>query len=121
LQYLKHPDPRISTEHGIKIDLSVENENANESICFNDDGDSNEIESNEDGSDVALGNNCSDELGTQIHTSETTPQTICRTLRTPSITTTRRRAPAEPPDVIIIPSSSTTDSSESSSSNHSSS
>jgi hypothetical protein len=44
LQASKHADPRISTEHGIEIDLSPERENAFDSIRFNDDGDSNEID-----------------------------------------------------------------------------
>jgi hypothetical protein len=40
----KQDDPRISTEHGIEIDLSRERENIFDSIRFNDDGDSNEID-----------------------------------------------------------------------------
>jgi hypothetical protein len=44
LHSLKHDDPRISTEHGIKIDSRVDVENAEDSISFNDDGDSNEID-----------------------------------------------------------------------------
>jgi hypothetical protein len=34
----------MSTEHGIKIDSRFENKNAFDSIRFNDDGDSNEID-----------------------------------------------------------------------------
>jgi hypothetical protein len=44
LQYEKHIEQRISIEHGIKIDLRFENENAFDSIRFNDDADSNEID-----------------------------------------------------------------------------
>jgi hypothetical protein len=44
LQHKKHPDSRISTEHGIKIDSSFDDENAYDPIRFNDDGDSNEID-----------------------------------------------------------------------------
>jgi hypothetical protein len=44
VQYAKHDDPRISTEHGITIDVSFEDENAYDSMCFNDDGDSNVID-----------------------------------------------------------------------------
>jgi hypothetical protein len=44
LQFEKHDDPRISTEHGITIDSIAEHENASDSIRFNDDGDSNEID-----------------------------------------------------------------------------
>jgi hypothetical protein len=40
----KHDDPIISTEHGISIDWSVEYENAFDSIRFNADGDSKEID-----------------------------------------------------------------------------
>jgi hypothetical protein len=47
LQFQKHDDPRISTEHGIKIDSSFDNENTYDSIRFNDDGDSNEIDESE--------------------------------------------------------------------------
>jgi hypothetical protein len=36
-----------STFRGIKIDSSFESENANDSIRFNDDGDSNEIDESE--------------------------------------------------------------------------
>jgi hypothetical protein len=44
LQPEKQNDPRISTEDGIKIDSRLEFENAYDSIRFNDDGDSNEID-----------------------------------------------------------------------------
>jgi hypothetical protein len=44
LQSEKHDDPRISTEHGIRIDSRFECEKAFDSIRFNDDGDSNEID-----------------------------------------------------------------------------
>jgi hypothetical protein len=44
LQDLKHDDPRISTENGIIIDLSVDPWKAFASTSFNDDGDSNEID-----------------------------------------------------------------------------
>jgi hypothetical protein len=47
LQDEKHDEQRISTEHGIEIDLRFENENAFDSIRFNDDGDSNEIDESE--------------------------------------------------------------------------
>jgi hypothetical protein len=40
----KDDEQRISTEHGITIDRSVEFENAFDSIRFYDDGDSNEID-----------------------------------------------------------------------------
>jgi hypothetical protein len=40
----KHDDPRISTEHGITIDLVVEVEDARDSICLNDDRHSNETD-----------------------------------------------------------------------------
>jgi hypothetical protein len=44
LQREKHDNSRISTCHGIKIDLRFEYVNAHHSIRFNDDGDSNEID-----------------------------------------------------------------------------
>jgi hypothetical protein len=44
LQFAKHSDPIISTEHGITSDSSFEYENAFDSIRFNLDGDSNEID-----------------------------------------------------------------------------
>jgi hypothetical protein len=44
MQYEKHDDPIISTELGITIDSSFDDENANNSIRFNDEGDSNEID-----------------------------------------------------------------------------
>jgi hypothetical protein len=44
LQEEKHDDPRTSTWHGIKSDSMFEDENAFDSIRFNDDGDSNEID-----------------------------------------------------------------------------
>jgi hypothetical protein len=44
LQNEKHDDPRISTEYGMTSDLSFEYENTEDSIRFNDDGDSNEID-----------------------------------------------------------------------------
>jgi hypothetical protein len=44
LQYEKHDGPRISTWHGIEIDSSFDDENAYDSIRFNDDGDSKEID-----------------------------------------------------------------------------
>jgi hypothetical protein len=44
LQDKKHDDPRTSTRDGITIDVSVEYENACDGICFNDEGDSNEID-----------------------------------------------------------------------------
>jgi hypothetical protein len=47
----KHDDPRISTEHGIKIDSNFDDENADDSIRFNDDGDSNENDESDE-SDV---------------------------------------------------------------------
>jgi hypothetical protein len=47
LQFRKHDETRISTEHGIKIDSSFEDKNAYDSIRFNDDGDSNEIDESE--------------------------------------------------------------------------
>jgi hypothetical protein len=40
----KHDEQRISTEHGITIDLSDERKNAFDSIRCNDDGNSNEID-----------------------------------------------------------------------------
>jgi hypothetical protein len=40
----KHDDPIISTEHGIKIGRSFEDENADDSIRFNDDSNSNEMD-----------------------------------------------------------------------------
>jgi hypothetical protein len=43
-QLEKHDDPRISTEHGIKIGFNDELENAHDPIRFNDDADSNEID-----------------------------------------------------------------------------
>jgi hypothetical protein len=96
LQYEKHSDPRISTEHGITIDSSFDDENAFHSIRFNDDGDSNEIESNEDRSETTCPSNRPHELATQIRPSEITPQGIPLTRRTPSITITRRTAPNIP-------------------------
>jgi hypothetical protein len=44
LQFEKQYDPRISTGHGITIELSFNHENAPEAIRFSDDGDSNEID-----------------------------------------------------------------------------
>jgi hypothetical protein len=43
-QYEKHDDPRISTFREISIDSSDEDENANDSIRFNREFDSNEID-----------------------------------------------------------------------------
>jgi hypothetical protein len=44
LQLEKGDDPRISIEHGITIDLIIEDENARDSIWFNDVRDSNETD-----------------------------------------------------------------------------
>jgi hypothetical protein len=44
LQYAKHPDPRISTFIGIKIDWSDENENPSDSIRVKCEFDSNVID-----------------------------------------------------------------------------
>jgi hypothetical protein len=44
LQNEKHDVPRISTFRGISIDLSDENENAYDSIRFNREFDSNEMD-----------------------------------------------------------------------------
>jgi hypothetical protein len=44
LHFKKKDDPRISTLHGITIDWSDENENANDSIRVNREFDSNEID-----------------------------------------------------------------------------
>jgi hypothetical protein len=47
LQHKKHPDPRISTLFGIKIDWNDENENASDSIRFNCEFDSNLIDASD--------------------------------------------------------------------------
>jgi hypothetical protein len=44
LQSSKHDDAKISTLHGISIDRSDESENADDSIRFNREFDSNEID-----------------------------------------------------------------------------
>jgi hypothetical protein len=47
LDHRKEHRVRTSTFRGISIDLSDESENASDSIRFNDDGDSNEIDEND--------------------------------------------------------------------------
>jgi hypothetical protein len=44
-QQEKHPEPRISTLRGIKIDRTAEDENASDSIQVNREADSNEMDS----------------------------------------------------------------------------
>jgi hypothetical protein len=47
LQHEKHPDPRISTLFGIKIDSSDEDENTSDSIRVNREFDSNVTDKND--------------------------------------------------------------------------
>jgi hypothetical protein len=43
-QLVKHPDPRMSTWHGISKHRGGDNEKAPDSICINREWDSNEID-----------------------------------------------------------------------------
>jgi hypothetical protein len=66
LQPSKHDDPRISIEHGIAIDCSVEYENACDSIRFSADGDSNEIDESGSQNEKQCGPRLSTEHGIAI-------------------------------------------------------